>query len=166
MHLVIRGRDPGLAPVHLLALRYGLSNRGSAKVVSTYKASKSITLQKMAAKCSLGHPFQQWMIAFAQSTKFTAPSPQMLEMVAAFCQSWCQSRINEQGNKSLRDGAHRANASKVSHRSTSRYMNEWRSLLCAGLCAHICISPSLSLSLYIYIYVCWNVCVYYSCTCL
>ena len=37
----------------------------------------------------------------------------MLEMVSAFCQSWLQSRINEQGNKDLRDGMNRANASKV-----------------------------------------------------
>jgi hypothetical protein len=37
----------------------------------------------------------------------------MLEMVAAFCQSWLQSRINEEGNKLLRDAEHRNNASKV-----------------------------------------------------
>ena len=67
----------------------------------------------MVEKCSLGHPFQQWMIAFAQTNGFKEPTPQMLEMVAAFSQTWCQSRINELGNKWLRDSEHRINASKV-----------------------------------------------------
>ena len=36
-----------------------------------------------------------------------------MEMITAMSQSWLQSRINEQGNKILRDGEHRDNASKV-----------------------------------------------------
>jgi hypothetical protein len=37
----------------------------------------------------------------------------MLEMATALSQSWLQSRINELGNKELRDMEHRRNASKV-----------------------------------------------------
>lgn len=77
------------------------------------KASTYATLNAMAGRCVLGHAFQQWMMAFAATVDFREPTPQMLEMVSAFCQSWLQSRINEQGNKELRDGEHRVNASKV-----------------------------------------------------
>ena len=77
------------------------------------KASQSATLMEMVDKCSLGHPFQQWMIAFAQTTGFRYPTQQMLEMISAFSQSFLQSRINEQGNKHLRDSENRVNASKV-----------------------------------------------------
>lgn len=73
----------------------------------------SALLKEMVDNCALGHPFQQWMIAFAKTTDFKKPTPQMLEMIQAFSHSWLQSRINEQGNKHLRDGEHRVNASKV-----------------------------------------------------
>ena len=67
----------------------------------------------MANRCCLARPFQQWMIAFALTTDFKTPTKQMLEMASAMGQSWLQSRINEEGNKILRDNQHRNNASQV-----------------------------------------------------
>ena len=67
----------------------------------------------MANRCCLTKPLQQWMIAFALTTYFEAPTQQMLEMASAMGQSWLQGRINEEGNKILRDQQHPNNASQV-----------------------------------------------------
>ena len=53
------------------------------------------------------------MIAFALTTDFEKPTLQMIEMASAMGQSWLQSRINEEGNKIMRDAQHRNNASQV-----------------------------------------------------
>ena len=71
-------------------------------------------VMKMAKRCILNQPFQQWCIAFAASVDFAYPPKQLVEMIRAFCTSWLQSRINEQGNKVLRDGEAKDNSSKVS----------------------------------------------------
>lgn len=86
----------------------------SATALAT-KASGNPVLVDMASRCSLAQPFQQWMIAYAMSTNFTEPPSQMLELAEALSQCWLQSRINEQGNKLLRDSELKT-SSKVGER--------------------------------------------------
>ena len=82
-------------------------------MLSPAEATGSSTLSDMAERCCLARPFQQWMIAFALTTDFEKPTLQLIEMASAMGQSWLQSRINEEGNKIMRDAQHRNNASQV-----------------------------------------------------
>ena len=60
--------------------------------------------QLMVARCNLGRPFQQWLIAFGQVTDFKSPpSPQLLNMMRKKVKGWSTSLINEDANKRLKE---------------------------------------------------------------
>ncbi|MCP4242917.1 MAG: hypothetical protein GY772_20380 [bacterium] len=67
----------------------------------------------MVKRCVLRQPWQQWCIAFAACVNFTHPPQALREMVSALWEGWLQSRINEQGNKILREGERKDNSSNV-----------------------------------------------------
>jgi hypothetical protein len=52
-------------------------------------------------------------MAYALAGKFSCVLPQLKDLINKAFRGWAQSRINELGNKVLRDGEVRANASKV-----------------------------------------------------
>lgn len=64
-------------------------------------------------RCRLQQPFQLWCIALAASASWTSVDPRLRDLLANSFSGWVQSRINEKGNKILRDAATRDNASKV-----------------------------------------------------
>ena len=66
----------------------------------------------MVKRCRLMNPFHLWCIAFAATSQWTDVRQELLLLLERTFSGWVQSRINEKGNKAIRD-AHRDNASKV-----------------------------------------------------
>ncbi len=67
----------------------------------------------MVERSRLNLPFMLFMIAYAASTGFTTVPQGMRDMLVAWRRGWLQSRVNEKGNKVLRDHEQRDNASNV-----------------------------------------------------
>jgi len=67
----------------------------------------------MVERSRLNLPFMLFMIAYAASSQFTTVPQGMRDMLDAWRRGWLQSRVNEKGNKVLRDSENRDNASKV-----------------------------------------------------
>ena len=66
----------------------------------------------MVKRCRLMNPFHLWCIAFAATSQWADVRQELLFLLERALSCWVQSRINEKGNKAIRD-AHRDNASKV-----------------------------------------------------
>ena len=66
------------------------------------RASGNQTLKKCADRCRLNLLFVQWCIAYCASTNWTFVPHAMTELLATTFSGWLQSRIIENGNKSLR----------------------------------------------------------------
>ena len=66
----------------------------------------------MVKRCRLMNPFHLWCIAFAATSQWTEVRPEFRLLLERTFACWVQSRINEKGNKAIRD-ANRDNASKV-----------------------------------------------------
>ena len=77
------------------------------------KDCASASVQRYVRRSALSQPVMQWCIAFAASAAWGKPPRQLLELLACVARGWLQSRINEQGNKILREGEARNNASKA-----------------------------------------------------
>ena len=69
-------------------------------------------ISEMVKRCRLMNPFHLWCIAFAATSQWTDVRQELLLLLERTFSGWVQSRINEKGNKAIRD-AHRDNASKV-----------------------------------------------------
>ena len=57
--------------------------------------------------------FMKWCLLFAASTDFTRMPDQLREMLSDAFSGWLQSRVNEKGNKVMRDAEKRNNASQA-----------------------------------------------------
>jgi len=66
----------------------------------------------MVKRCRLMNPYHLWCIAFAATSQWADVRQELLLLLERTFSGWVQSRINEKGNKAIRD-AHRDNASKV-----------------------------------------------------
>ena len=66
----------------------------------------------MVKRWRLMNPFLMWGIAFAATSQGTEVRQELRLLIERTFKCWVQSRINEKGNKAIRD-AHRDNASKV-----------------------------------------------------
>ena len=66
----------------------------------------------MVKRCRLMNIFHLWCIAFAATSQWTKVRKELRFLLERTFSGWVQSRINEKGNKAIRD-AHRDNASKV-----------------------------------------------------
>ena len=71
-----------------------------------------VKVSDMVNRCRLTNPFHLWCIAFAATSQWTEVRQELRLLLERTFACWVQSRINEKGNKVIRD-AHRDNASKV-----------------------------------------------------
>ena len=72
-------------------------------------------VQRMVRRSKLGHPVMLHAIAYALSTDFAEVPKALLDMADAIFASQLQSRINEKGNKVLREAEMRDALSHVAH---------------------------------------------------
>ena len=70
-------------------------------------------------RCRLNHAFEMWCIAFAAISQWLTVSALLDRLLRRTFKGWHQTRINEKGNKVLRDAARTDNASKVAMMSKS-----------------------------------------------
>ena len=71
-----------------------------------------LKVSAMVKRCRLMNPFHMWCIAYAATSQWTEVRQELRLLIERTFKCWVQSRINEKGNKAIRD-AHRDNASKV-----------------------------------------------------
>ena len=71
--------------------------------------------QRMVRRSKLGQPVMLHAIAYALSTDFAAVPKGLMDMADAIFASQLQSRINEKGNKVLREAEMRDALSHVAH---------------------------------------------------
>jgi hypothetical protein len=83
------------------------------KYIPVIQASASPVIQSYAKRSVLNRPFNQWMMGYAVAANFAYVPAPMMEMIEAFAGSWTQSRINELGNKILRELECKTNLNKV-----------------------------------------------------
>ena len=67
---------------------------------------------EIVKRCRLMNPFHLWCIAFAATSQWTDVRQELLLLLERTFSCWVHSRIDEKGNKAIRD-APRDNASKV-----------------------------------------------------
>ena len=72
-------------------------------------------VQRMVRRSKLGQPVMLHAIAHALSTDFAAVPKGLMDMADAIFASQLQSRINEKGNKVLREAEERDAMSQVAH---------------------------------------------------
>ena len=71
-----------------------------------------LKVSAMVKRCRLMNPLHMWCIAYAATSQWTEVRQELRLLIERAFKCWVQSRINEKGNKAIRD-AHRDNASKV-----------------------------------------------------
>ena len=75
-------------------------------IVRTSEDRNSAKLNGIVARSRMNHSVMKYAIAYAMSTDFAAMTPpplRLVEMVRHLFRGWAQSRINEKGNKVLRE---------------------------------------------------------------
>ena len=70
-------------------------------------------IKDMVTRCRLGHPFEQWCIAYAAQASWRDVPTALHGLLTDTFSGWTQSRINEKANKVWRDACNRDNASGV-----------------------------------------------------
>ena len=76
-------------------------------------------ISKIRKRCRLNHAFEMWCIAFAAISQWLMVNEHLDRLLRRTFSGWHQTRINEKGNKVLRDAARTDNASKVAMMSKS-----------------------------------------------
>ena len=71
-----------------------------------------LKVSAMVKRCRLMNPFHMWCIAYAATSQWTEVRQELRLLLERTFACWVQNRINEKGNKAIRD-ARRDNASKV-----------------------------------------------------
>lgn len=87
----------------------------------------------MVNRCRLLQPFHLWCIAFAATSQWEHVSNHLDKLLRNTFSGWVQTRINEKGNKVLRDAQMRDNASKA----------PWRLIFLYELMLYVCVCLSL-----------------------
>lgn len=116
------GFGSGVAPSAFVGLRLGVR---AVAVPASHPGSRQALgggagVRELVGRSRLNGALMLWCIAYAASTNWAwAPSP-MLQLLHHVFRGWGQSRINEKGNKVLRDCECRQGASKARALETLR----------------------------------------------
>ena len=70
-------------------------------------------IKRIVDRCRLGHPFEQWCIAYAATSQWNHVPPPLLSLLRDTFRGWTHSRINEKANKDLRDAQTRDKLAKA-----------------------------------------------------